>query len=42
MLIMLTGKPKSNFDMVIPWEEKKCIATFILLLINEDKNKMEV
>ena len=42
MLIMLTGKPKSNFDMVIPWEAKFYTSTFILLLINEDKNKMEV
>ena len=28
--------------MVISWEVKNCIVTFILLLINEDKNKMEV
>ena len=42
MLIMLTGKPKSKSDMVIPWEVKNYTATFILRLINEDKNEMEV
>jgi len=39
---MLTGEPKSNFDKVIPWEAKIYTATFIFLLIYEDKYKKEV
>lgn len=37
---MLTGKPKSNFDMVIPWESNLCITKCIFLLIN--RRKVEV